>query len=67
MTHINYNVHYEKNSQKKLMDLIYQKIQDDVKVKYSIKTSNGSITSLRVDTKDKEIKNLIKNMGFEEQ
>ena len=67
MTHINYKVEHLPNDQKQIMTLINQKILDNIKVNYLIKTSNGKITVLKIDTKDKDIKNLVSSLGYTEE
>lgn len=64
MTHINYKVSHLPTHQKQIMTLINQKVLDGIKVVYEIKTSNGSITHLSVDTNDIDIKNLITSLGY---
>lgn len=67
MTHINYKVEHLPNDQKQIMTLINQKVLDGVKVNYLIKTSNGKIIMLKIDTKDKDIKNLVSSLGYTEE
>lgn len=64
MTHTNYKINHTPDDRKQIMNLIQKKLADGIKVKYVIKSSNNSITELSVDTKDKDIKNLITSLGY---